>query len=188
MFVRRVRSAEWINWLQHRSFAGSIGLARLPGIWLNSLARDLALIRASGATSLVSLTELRELRWAGPGDFGAAVGRAALSWYHLPIRDFGVPDARFEQAWHGAGAELRQRLVAGERLVVHCYAGLGRTGLLAARLLIEFGEPPQRAIDLVRAVRSGAIQTREQETYLSGLSRIAGSPAALDRDPGPLSG
>jgi len=162
---------EWIAWLQHHSFGGAIGLARLPGIWLNSLAGDLAVIRASGATSLVSLTEPRELRWAGPSDFGAAVARAELSWFHLPIRDFGVPDAGFEDTWRSAGAELRRRLVAGERLVIHCYAGLGRTGLLAARLLIEFGEPPQRAIALVRRVRSGAIQTHEQEAYLWELGR-----------------
>jgi ADP-ribosyl-[dinitrogen reductase] hydrolase len=143
------------------------------------------MIRASGATSLVSLTEPRELRWAGPGDFGAAVARAELSWYHLPIRDFSVPDAGFEQTWSSVGAELRRRLVAGERLVIHCYAGRGRTGLLAARLLIEFGEPPQRAIGLVRRVRSGAIQTYEQEAYLRDLSRAPGPSAVSDPRPSP---
>ena len=86
------------------------------------------------------------------------------------------------------GAELRRRLVAGERLVIHCYAGLGRTGLLAARLLIEFGEPPQRAIGLVRRARSGAIQTYEQEAYLRDLSRASGPSAAGDSQPPPADG
>ena len=178
MFARRARAKRWINWLRHRSFSGSIGLTRLPGIWLNSLASDLATIRASGATSLVSLTEQRELRWAGPGDFGAEVARARLVWYHLPIRDFGVPDIGFEHAWHVAGPALRRKLARGERLVIHCYAGLGRTGLIAARLLIEFGEPPQRAIELVRAARAGAIQTPMQEAFVFGLAR---PPASADR-------
>jgi ADP-ribosyl-[dinitrogen reductase] hydrolase len=170
MFVRRARSADWISWLRHRRFAGAIGLARMPGLWLRSLASDLAAIRASGASSLVSLTPAGELRWAGSGDFGAAVARAGLAWYHLPIRDFGVPDAAFEDAWRLAGPRLCRELEGGQRLVLHCYAGLGRAGLVAARLLIEFGEPPERAIGLVRTARRGAIQTASQEAYLQSLT------------------
>jgi protein-tyrosine phosphatase len=178
MFGRRDRAGDWISWLQHRRFAGAIGLTRLPGLWLSSLASDLATIRASGAASLVSLTQAGELRWAGSGDFGAAVARAGLAWHHLPIRDFGVPDAAFEDAWRRTGPRLCQELEAGERLVIHCYAGLGRAGLVAARLLIEFGEPPERAIGLVRAVRPGAIQTAGQEAYLQALSDHRAASAA----------
>ncbi len=181
MFGRRARTRDWISWLEHRRFAGAIGLTRLPGLWLASLASDLATIRASGAASLVSLTGTGELRWAGSGDFGAAVARAGLAWYHLPIRDFGVPDAGFEAAWRLAGPCLCRELEAGERVVIHCYAGLGRAGLVAARLLIEFGEPPERAIGLVRRVRPGAIQTARQEAYLQSLTdRRPASPMAVE--------
>jgi ADP-ribosyl-[dinitrogen reductase] hydrolase len=179
MFVRRARTADWISWLRHRRFAGAIGLARMPGLWLRSLASDLATIRASGASSLVSLTQPGELRWAGFGDFGAAVARAGLAWYHLPIRDLGIPDAAFEDAWRLAGPRLCRELERGQRLVLHCYAGLGRAGLVAARLLIEFGEPPERAIDLVRAARPGAIQTTAQEAYL--LSLTDGAAPSVER-------
>ncbi len=178
MFARRAREGDWISWLQHPRFAGAIGLTRLPGLWLRSLTDDLATIRASGASSLITLTQAGELRWAGRGDFGAAVARAALTWYHLPIRDLGVPDAAFEDAWRTVGPRLRRELESGHRLVIHCYAGLGRAGLVAARLLIEFGEPPERAIDLVRRVRPGAIQTAEQELYLRSLT---GTRAASPR-------
>ena len=61
-------------------------------------------------------------------------------------------------------------------MVLHCYAGLGRTGLVAARILIEFGELPVRAIALVRAARRGTIQTAEQEAYLHRL-RLPCRPA-----------
>jgi len=33
--------------------------------------------------------------------------------------------------------------VAGEAIVIHCRGGLGRTGIVAARLLVEFGEDPE---------------------------------------------
>jgi protein-tyrosine phosphatase len=181
MFGRRARNGDWISWLEHWRFAGAIGLTRLPGLWLSSLASDLATIRASGAASLISLTQTGELRWAGAGDFGAAVARAGLAWHHLPIRDFGVPDAAFEDAWRRVGPRLCRELEAGERLVIHCYAGRGRAGLVAARLLIEFGEPPERAIALVRAVRPGAIQTAQQEAYLQSLIEARAPSAMLAR-------
>ncbi len=173
MFARRARNGDWISWLRHPAFAGAIGLTRLPGILLSSLANDLGAIRAAGATCLITLTEARELRWAGRGNFGAAVERAGLVWHHLPIRDLGVPDARFEAEWQAVGPELRGRLAGGERLVIHCYAGLGRTGLITARLLVEFGEDPDRAIALVRSARRGSIQTAEQETYLRAVAGAA---------------
>jgi ADP-ribosyl-[dinitrogen reductase] hydrolase len=89
-----------------------------------------------------------------------------MAWYHLPIRDGDVPDAHFEQAWHRQGPELRQRLTAGERILIHCRAGLGRTGLVAVRLLIELGEEPRTALDRVRAARPGAVETPAQKCYV----------------------
>ncbi len=48
-------------------------------------------------------------------------------------------------------------------VVVTCYAGIGRTGTVLAAYLVYMGYEPQRAIDLVREMRPGSIQTREQE-------------------------
>jgi ADP-ribosyl-[dinitrogen reductase] hydrolase len=44
--------------------------------------------------------------------------------------------------------------------------GLGRSGMIAARLLVELGEEPRAAIQRVRAVRRGAIETAAQEAYV----------------------
>ena len=169
MFALRRERAGRISWLRHHSFAGAIGLTRLPGAWFNSLETDLEAIRASGASTLVSLVGDPELGRTGAEDFGASVAAAGLAWHHLPIRDFGVPDAPFETAWAVSGPALRQRLAAGEKVVLHCFAGLGRSGLVAARLLIELGEAPSQAIDRVRAARPGAVQTAEQEAHLHQL-------------------
>lgn len=49
---------------------------------------------------------------------------------------------------------------------MHCRAGLGRTGTVAARLLVEHGARPADAIALVRTVRPGSIETVEQESYV----------------------
>ena len=68
--------------------------------------------------------------------------------------------------WVTSGEALRERLLRGQSLVVHCRGGLGRTGLIAARLLIELGESPPEAPRRVRAARPGAVETRAQERYV----------------------
>ncbi|MGH7084161.1 MAG: hypothetical protein ACREFN_04140 [Acetobacteraceae bacterium] len=51
-------------------------------------------------------------------------------------------------------------------MFVHCKGGLGRTGTIAARLLIECGRQPHEAMAIVRRARPRTIETPEQETWL----------------------
>ena len=60
----------------------------------------------------------------------------------------------------------------GQGIVVHCRGGLGRTGLIAAQLLIELGEMPSKALERVRAARPGAVETRQQEKYVLSLQNL----------------
>ena len=92
-----------------------------------------------------------------------------MLWFHLPIADVSTPDEGFERNWVPAGDALRTLLRNGRDVLVHCRGGLGRAGTIAARLLIEFGMEPTIAISCVRAVRPGAIETREQEKYILGI-------------------
>ncbi len=67
------------------------------------------------------------------------------------------------------GPELRRRLAEGARVLIHCRAGLGRTGTVAARLLVEHGLDPEAAILRVRQSRPAAIETAGQEAYVRAL-------------------
>ena len=123
-------------------------------------------VLTSGATSLVSLIERHELSAFGVSNLGEAAEEAGLEWHHLPIKDVHIPDERFERRWTYSGQVLRRRLQSGERIVLHCRGGLGRTGTIAARLAIELGETPETALRRVRAARKGAVETHEQEAYV----------------------
>ncbi len=159
--------------------SGRLGLCSCPGGRLaampghdpaTALAADVAAIRAFGAAGVVSLVEEHELTRLGVTSMPAQLRRAQLWWKHLPIPDMGVPDELFEQRWQGEGAQLRDTLRMGGHVVLHCWAGLGRTGTIAARLLVEFGMEPAAAILRVRHARPGSIQTSHQERYVLGLN------------------
>ena len=154
---------------------GCIGMTRCPGKkggsrsggrWNRDLSVDIGVIRDWGATALVSLVESSELDLLEVPELAAVAQAAGLEWHHLPIVDVRVPDADFERLWTYSGHVLRARLTAGERIVVHCRGGYGRTGTVAARLAIEFGEPPAQALARVRASRKWTVETREQEAYV----------------------
>jgi protein tyrosine phosphatase domain-containing protein 1 len=57
----------------------------------------------------------------------------------------------------------------GRAVAIHCHAGLGRTGLAAACLLVFSGDAPgaAEAVATVRAARPGALQTPAQVLFVS---------------------
>jgi ADP-ribosyl-[dinitrogen reductase] hydrolase len=158
--------------------SGIIGMTFCPGKkgtstygdpWDRDLAVDLERIRDWHADAVVTLMEEHEFDLLAVPDLGRAVEASGFEWHHLPIVDVSTPDEIFERSWEHSGEVLRDHLRRGGRVLVHCRGGLGRTGLVAARLLIEFGDPPEEAIFRVRDARPGAIETREQEGYVRSL-------------------
>jgi ADP-ribosyl-[dinitrogen reductase] hydrolase len=147
------------------------GLGIPPGPRKRDLDLDLQVIRDWDARALVSLIEEHEFDLLGVPELPAKVRSLGIIWIHLPIVDLEVPDWRFEEKWGKAGTKLSSILDNGGRIVLHCRAGLGRTGTIAARLLVGFGITPREAIAKVRQARPGAIQALEQEKYVRGCVR-----------------
>jgi ADP-ribosyl-[dinitrogen reductase] hydrolase len=158
--------------------AGVIGLTLCPGKkdpardWDRDLDIDLTVIQQWGAEVVVTLVEHHELGLLHVLSLPDAVARHRMRWVHLPIRDVSVPDQTFEARWATTGFELRNLLRRGGSILIHCRGGLGRAGTIAARLLVELGMDAQSAIDAIRHVRPGAIETHEQEMYVLGCRPI----------------
>ena len=138
----------------------------MSGPWDRDLSLDVEAIKKWGATVVLTLVEQHELELLEVAELGTMVRDSGMEWIHLPIRDVSVPSALFESEWRSSGEFIRSLLRNRFDVVVHCRGGLGRAGSIAARLLVELGETPEKAIDAVRAVRPGAIETEEQEALV----------------------
>ncbi len=178
--ARPIRTSEtdplWVAELPVGSQGGRMGLTLCPGRqdpqayggeWRRSLAADLHQIRQWNAAAVCTLVETQEMEMLGVADLGTEVHRLGMQWFHLPIVDLHAPDERFHTEWRKARPTIHSHLQAGSRVLLHCRAGLGRAGTVAALLLLEHGTDAPEAIASVRAVRPGAIESRAQMQYLS---------------------
>lgn len=149
---------------------GKVQPGAASGAWDRDLDLDLDAIEGWGADLVLSLLEREEFDELKVPQrlISEGLRRRGICWLQLPIPDFGTPGADFETQWsRDVGPMLRHRLRYGGAVVLHCKGGLGRTGTIAARLLVELGEStPGEAILRVRKARPGAIENRDQERHV----------------------
>ncbi|AWF58860.1 ADP-ribosylglycohydrolase family protein [Pseudomonas aeruginosa] len=159
----------------------------LSGAFQRDLSLDLDRVQSWGAAAVVTLMSQDELSALKVAQLGDEVENRGMLWFQLPVANHHLPDADFERQWVYAGVRLRGLLRAGKKVLVHCGSGLGRTGVIAARLLVELGDSNQQAIAKVREARSGALQESAHVQYLEHC-QLASNDAWLDRVLGCLLG
>ena len=124
---------------------------------------DLTWLRRHGIDVLVSLTEDPLPRhW---------VNEAGLLAISVPVPDMEAPTDR--QLDHLLDT-IRKVNTSKMGVAVHCGAGLGRTGTVLAAYFVARGMAPREAVDKVRDLRPGSVETAEQER---AIERFAGRAA-----------
>ncbi|HEX2544385.1 MAG TPA: tyrosine-protein phosphatase [Ramlibacter sp.] len=109
---------------------------------------------------VVCLTPRPELSELSPEYHAALVrGRLPFRWMHVPMRNFGLPED--PPAFRRDVAAMADAVRAGDAVLLHCAAGLGRTGTAAACLLKALGLPSDDALQRVRDAGSNP-QNAEQ--------------------------
>ncbi len=146
---------------------GKVQADAMSGTWERDLRVDMQVVKSWGATAWLNLLTSTEMLDLKVEDLEEAVKGSGIRYYRLPIEDGDIPDATFEKSWETVGKQLREELLRGGKILIHCKGGLGRSGMIAARLIIELGAmTPEEAIRRVRVSRPGAIETHTQERHV----------------------
>jgi protein-tyrosine phosphatase len=151
MSLRRVRLPSHLP--------GQLWLGAMPGRF-NAWPAFEAQAERTGLALVVCLTPRNELAELSP-DYHAAVvaGRVGFRWLHLPMRNFGLPEdpPGFRREVHEVADAIRR----GDAVLLHCAAGMGRTGTAAACVLKSLGLDAQESLQRVREAGSNP-QNAEQ--------------------------
>jgi len=143
---------------------GKLAIAARPrgADWLENEVREWKSAGVNTVLSLLTLDEERDLGVAAEPQVAKTLGLRFLS---LPIPDRQVPSPPSEVA--PILDELDTELASGKNAVIHCRQGVGRSGMMAACLLVMRGMDPDSAVRELEKVRGTIVpETAEQRRWI----------------------
>lgn len=92
-----------------------------------------------------------------------------MSFLSFPIADRSVPNSLHAAA--GLIRSIEARLTQGEAVAIHCRAGIGRSGLMAACVLVNLGVPASEVFP--RISRGRGLKVPDTPAQVEWLARYA---------------
>lgn len=160
------RRLYWIN-----QFASG-NLAIMPAPRLDEqLEATIMAWKDEGADIVVSLLEPLEVPNLIDAE-RALCEEFGVEFVSFPIRDKTVPD--MSGPFAGIARQLADRIAAGASVAVHCRAGIGRSTVLAACILILLGVDGDVALDMIATARGVEVpETEAQRQWVLGFAQTA---------------
>ncbi len=154
---------------------GRVALSHRPKL------KDIAKLADLGCQRVVTIQGDHET----PGQIERAVRQAGLEWTWIRVGNAKYPEGEADQLMRRGLQGLTASLEAGESVLIHCSAGIHRTGMLAFALLRSVGLQEAEALEKIAEMRP---QTREgmHKEHLAWGNRLA-EEAESGQRPGGLS-
>jgi protein-tyrosine phosphatase len=156
-------------------------LAILPrprgGDWLEEEVRSWAEAGIEVVASLLTEEEISELDLSQES---AVCKSQAIEFVTLAIPDRGVPASL--KVFRDLLEQLGRALANGKSVAIHCRQGIGRSGLIAAGVLILSGVEAGQALERISDARGCPVpETNEQRKWIEQFGRQAPKAATKDR-------
>lgn len=149
------------------------------GLYFGGLSRGVSTtgyiaIDLTGHHVIDAPTPVKAMNEAAAELFATSLGLAgrpdaAKAFLRLPIKDYGVPYYLSKEYWVALADEIRELILHGEKVVVFCQGGHGRTGMVAS-ILCHHLNAEAVGDDPVKWVRERycekAVETNDQHKYV----------------------
>jgi protein-tyrosine phosphatase len=146
--------------------SGFLGVMAKPvsGEWIEEEFMGIA---NEGINSIVSLLELYESYELGLQNEKQLAEKNGMEFVSYPLKDRGIPNSVNE--FKKFTKELYHQIAGGKNTVIHCRAGIGRTGLVATGVLLHCGFEPDDAFKHISEKRGVQVpDTEEQINWIVG--------------------
>lgn len=167
-----------ITWIPITGFKPKcLGISHCPGKYpikaekKENLFKDLTSITDQRIKCIITLLSKEELNVKKITHFEETIRNFSFKHYIEEIDDLSVPSKakliRFKSLIQSIVSEIK----LGNAVLIHCNAGLGRSGLVASILLKEMTNE-SNPIEYVRNFRKGAVENQKQEKFISNWQMI----------------
>lgn len=149
-----------VYWIEKFENGAALGIMPRPrgNDWLED---EIKLLAQKGVGTVVSLLEQDEIQELGLREEGKTCQKNQMVYLNLPIKDTQLPSD--EAAVSKLIQEVKQKIEAGEKVVIHCRMGIGRASIIAGAVLLKKGTNAQQVIEKITKARELKVPDTEEQ-------------------------
>lgn len=133
----------------------------------SALAKEIQTLKGQKVDCLICLIETSEMKELELLEEENLCKKAGIEFIHFPIKDFHLPE---EKTYFSLLEKIDERLQKNQKIVIHCRAGIGRTGTVAAGVLLKNKIHSEGVFEYLSEIRTCKVpDTNEQRNWVLNI-------------------